>query len=181
MRNVIQHFIMSRILLLMSVLTIIISCKNEKYKLIEAKPTSEKKIQISNWGLFEKEVFKTIDNLEKSDSKNRKFFIEKFLSYQNKVDGAVAEAYSNFAFEYVEDNTEDFFSVLESNDSLLIKKWSEVSSSEIVLISENKMEMDSIWTRIHENHFTKRAKLKPLKRELDLYYLIKLKEDVKKH
>ena len=44
------------------------------------------------------------------------------------------------------------------------------------------MEVDSLWDRIHENHITKRVTtLKPLERELDLYYLIKLKEETQKY
>ena len=77
---------------------------------METKPAFEKSIDNFDWSKFEKDVFETIDNLEKSDSKNRKKFIEKFLSYHDKVDGSIAEAYSNFAFEYMENNTEDFFS-----------------------------------------------------------------------
>jgi len=153
------------------------SCKKEgvqpPHNEVKPKPTI-------NWQQFEKEVYQTMIDLERSNDTNRKKYIEQFLNYQHKVDGGIAEEYSNFAFEYMEDRGVGFFSVLQNKDSLLLKNWAAASAHEIAIIAATKRESDSLWGTINENHFDMQFKLQTTQKELNLYYLIKLREATKK-
>lgn len=153
------------------------SCKKQEIDSPKANlPTTiESKSEITDSNKLENDISQAIEDIEKSKPEDRRKNIIQFLSFADTIDGAVAESYCNFAFEYVENNTKDFLSVLTPNDSIAIAQWAKKSSDEIAILAETPEEISSLWTEINKNHIAKRQNLSPNEIELDKLYLKELK------
>lgn len=159
------------------------SCKKQEIDSPKTNlPTTiESKSEITDSNKLENDVSQAIEDIEKSKPEDRRKNIIQFLSFADTVDGAVAEIYCNFAFEYVENNTKDFLSVLTLNDSMAIAQWAKKSSDEIAILAETPEEISSLWTEINKNHVTKRQNLSPVEIQLDKLYLKELRLAIDKH
>lgn len=160
-----------RKLFIFSVFMLAIACKND----IPLPPQTNSTIVVADkkmdWDILEKNVFETIDSVKSSTPSNRKKWLTQFMQYQSQVDGAIAEAYSHFAYDYVESECPQFLSVLTLSDTLLIKDWAIQSASELLLVAENTQEINLLLEEIKENHQKTQEKMDSLQIRLDHYYL----------
>lgn len=146
---------MRNILILFSLL-LLYSCNSstskEKKTAIDTITISTKKIEIDSinkektldWEKLEDDVFNAIKSVEESNNTNRKERIVNLAKYSDKVDGAVAEEYSNFAFEYPIENPEKFFTVFMLSDSSFIDKWSRDASMDLDIHLDGENNKDEI-------------------------------------
>lgn len=169
--------------LLIAILLIVISCKKQEPDLPKTNlpVTVESKSEITDSDKLENDVFQAIEDLKNSKPENRRKNIIQFLSFADTIDGAAAESYCNFAFEYVENNTKNFLSVLTPNDSIVIAQWAKKSADEIAILAETPEEISSLWAEINKNHIAKRQNLGPDEIQLDKLYLKELKIAIDKH
>jgi hypothetical protein len=153
-----------------TIITFLISCNH-------STKTETKTESTENFSILENDVFNAIEAIKQSAPQNRKKLFEEFLGYASKVDGAVAEGYYNFAFNYPYKNAFDFFSVLTKNDSILIENWAKVASNELTLVMDN-IENPDEYLNEFENDFLEivSEKLNPKKIILAENYLGKLLE-----
>jgi hypothetical protein len=140
--------------LLIIFLLVIVSCNSSKKPEKEnvTGPKMSKESVLANpeikYSDFENEIFEEIEKIKNSSSDTRKEHLISFISYSNLVDGAIAEGYSNFAYEYPNENVFDFFSILTLNDTTLLSKWASIASSELILIMENIESPDEFETKL---------------------------------
>lgn len=127
---------------------------------------------------IEDEVFAVIDSVKNSNASNRKRYMAQLMAYANKVDGAVSEGYGNFAYEYAENKTADFYAVLSPADSVLVTNWANAASGEIQLVEENTAGHNSLLHQVEANHLAKRKELTPEQIKLDELYLTELRRAV---
>lgn len=114
--------------------------KEEKPEIVDKK---NEELKLSEWELLDKNVFDNIDEIKKSNSSNRKVLLHEFTTFSNKTDGATSEGYFSFAFDYPKNNFQDFFSVLNKQDSVLVDNWAKSASMELKLIMDNIDEPDA--------------------------------------
>lgn len=107
-----------------------------------------------------------IDKIKVSKVENRKELLQKFVSYHNKVDGAISEAYSYFADEYPRENTYKFFSVMDANDEKLLNEWFEISKSELLINLDGAEEMDKLQLKFLPKKTQEVEKLNEIQKEL---------------
>ena len=86
---------------------------------------------ISEWDKLEGLVIQSMDSIKTSTLSSRRARIKKFLSYSDKSYGTVSEAYHDFAYRYPLDKNEDFFSVLEETDTLILDDWAKIAKIEL--------------------------------------------------
>ena len=158
------------------------SCENHKKNENTSKSIDTIKViteNVSGYDRFENEVFKCIDDISNSNQSNRKDLLRKFISYSEKVDGAVAEGYCYFAYNYPLENTNDFFSVLQIQDTLLIKDWVLISGSEMILEFENVENSKDFYDNFEFQIKKLSKKLNSKEQYLMDYYHKKLIETIK--
>ena len=97
---------------------------------------------------LETEFLNVIEQIEDSDTSNRRDLFYEFLTYSNKLDGAPAETYFYFTHDYVTNNALKFFEVLTIKDLSLINDWAEIASEEITLYQENQNNGDEKFDEI---------------------------------
>jgi hypothetical protein len=105
---------------------------------------------------FENQVFQCMEEIENSDSLNRRSLIDKFISYGMEIDGAIGEMYFNFAYEYPLEYPKDFFSVFKYSDTLIIKNWAYSAGAELNLFLLNSEYPEAVYKdldfRINESY-----------------------------
>ena len=146
------------------ILILMVACQDK----VTVIPSTDNKLEQS--------VYNAIQNVKKSSHSNRKKALREFLVYANKADGAIAEEYGAFAFDYVENNTKDFFAVLTKNDSTMIADWAKASVGEIEILAEDQKQKDSILHAVRTNHDIKIQKNNAAAIEAERFYFKKLKE-----
>ncbi len=144
---------MIKLIRLLCISLLVISCKkeNETPAVTDTQATTEANvpdtiIHDSATGMSDTEdnVYKVIERIKTSKPENRKKELENFIWFGDRVDGAVSEAYSNFAFEYEKSNKKDFYSVLTQGDTVLLKKWVAAAKKEIDILAEDENEVRNI-------------------------------------
>ena len=109
---------------------------------IELKPLISLSIKpdstFENLEQIETEFLEIIEQIETSDTSNRKDLLNQFLTYSDKVDGAPAQTYFYFAHDYVLNNAVKFFEVLTIDDFNLIAGWAKLAAKEITLHEYNE-------------------------------------------
>ncbi|NUY79275.1 hypothetical protein HUK80_00090 [Flavobacterium sp. MAH-1] len=154
------------------IVLLVVSCKKQQTD-IPRKPADSKTAKI-DWEKFERDVFQSIDSVEKASEQTRRQHLLKLMEYSDNVDGSVSEAYGMFAFEYMEKYPKLFFEVLTSTDTAVVRKWAKASSGEVLILAENDHQKDSILKLVQNHHFAQRKTFNAVETELDKLYLEKL-------
>ncbi|MBI3134845.1 MAG: hypothetical protein HYZ14_09260 [Bacteroidetes bacterium] len=105
--------------------------KNKDLFIVPDTNTNQR--NFAGWEILENEVHNCMDSITNSTSENRKKLLYKFISYSEKVDGALAESYAFFAFDYVNNHSLDFFSCLNHDDKKFIDSWAQIAAQEVSL------------------------------------------------
>ena len=106
-----------------------------------------------------------------ANTQNRKQVLSDFLNYSANVDGAAAEAYSNFAFEYANENSKQFFAALNARDTVMLQKWAAISAGEVMILGDTTKGIDSVLTTIQIAHRKNKMGLSPTEFDLEEMYL----------
>lgn len=166
---------------------VILSCKNDSVKPIngteitDVEQAGDSTITEQSAGLMkERDIEKVIADLQvaiaNSTPSNRKELLTKYLQYGPEIDGAVAESYANFAFEYEQDHTADFYSVLTTNDEPLLQQWAEEAASEVAIQIETEAEAEAFFQDLKDISESKAANLDATQKHLFALYHIQLEK-----
>lgn len=153
-----------------------VAVKKEESSAHTPVQTKEEQPSTADWEKFETEVFESIDAVKTSNETNRKERLEKFAGYVDKVDGAVAESYCNFAFTYADNHISDLFSVVTYADTLLINNWAKAAAVEAGMIIFNDEDGRNFMPRYSKKYRANIQKLEASHRKIAEYYLTKLNE-----
>jgi len=160
---------------------IFVSCKENKRDSVsfwdvgEYMPETKEDVKsVSDWDKFEAEVFQSIDSIETSTLLNRKARIEKFLSYSDRVDGAISEAYFVFALKYPSDKNMYFFAVFEESDTVLLDRWAILAANELANNAFNLPEEKDLIKDYEKEFRVNSSILNPKEKKLAFWYIEKV-------
>ncbi len=106
---------------------------------------------------------KNIDNATAAD---RKSLLDRYLTYHEKVDGAVAESYFAFAFDYEQNKAKDFYSALTDKDTAFLKQWAEAAAFEAGLGIETQSDAEAFFQDLKHTNESKAALLSDTEKQL---------------
>jgi len=152
-------------LLLLIIFTTITACNTSPKESVKKPDT-----QNIDWKKLEITIEKLIDTIPKVENKQCKKLLYKYNSYSDIVDGAVAEEYCLFAYDYPLEHTSDFFEVLTKEDKPLIKNWAMMAYSELQLVLDNMDNKQVIKANFIFDFNKAVYTLNPQKRTLATYY-----------
>lgn len=117
-------------------------------------------------------------NIINSTAADRRNLIQRYLSYAPKMDGALAESYSIFAFEYEQEHTVNFYSALLESDTDIIVQWADEAALEIAVQIETQAEAEAFLQDLKHTNEPKTAALDPAHTEMFNLYHKQLAEKV---
>jgi len=173
------------------VLLALLSCKNDTVKPVNGTEINSQGSVDQDNGVTEKaitkqqaledEIIVLQKNITNSTAADRKSLLERYLSYSPRMDGALAESYSIFAFEYEQEHTADFYSVLLESDTDIIVQWADEAALEIAVQIETQAEAEAFLQDLKHTNEPKTASLDPAHTELFNLYHKQLAEKVYKY
>jgi hypothetical protein len=163
------------------------SCKDDTVKPIndmEITTVEEPEAETTEAVKKEEDIEKVISGLqadiEKSSPSDRKALLDKYLEYSPKMNGAVAESYGNFTFEYEQEHTSDLYSVLTPKDTGFVKQWAKEAASEVMIQVETEADAEAFFQDLKHTNEAKAAILNEAQKELFNLYHQQLEEDTYK-
>ena len=176
---------MKKIILSLALLALL-SCKDDSVKPVNGTEISTETAGDSANAVTEKahkqsvedEIIVLQKNITNSTPADRRSLLQRYLSYSDKIDGAVAEIYSLFAYEYEQEHTADFYSVLQDSDTDIIVQWADEASAEIAIRIETLAEAEAFLQDLKHTNEAKITALEPAQTELFNLYHKQLEEKV---
>lgn len=110
-------------------------------------------------------------NITNSTPADRKNLLLRYLTYEGNTDGAAAETYFAYAFDYEQNKTNDFYSTLTIKDTALVRQWAEAAAFEAGLGIETQSDAEAFFQDLKHTNETKAAILNAEQKQLfELYH-----------
>jgi hypothetical protein len=158
----------------------LLSCRDDTVKPlngteITTEPSADSvdagKVKAISKEKLEDEIIVLQKNITNSTPADRKSLLLRYLSYRQKVDGAIAESYFAYAFDYEQNKSKDFYSALSATDTAFVRQWAEAAAFEAGLGIETQSDAEAFFQDLQHNNESKAAILNAGQKQLfDLYH-----------